>query len=636
MQLAGVVALACIVITIGVAAGCETRPSSRSAAAFVTRSGDELMLNRQVFRFAGANLYWGGLDQSGRTGLNYPTPFRVQAGLQAVADMGGTVVRCMTCGISTGNPMSVEPSLGQFNETALQHVDYFVAEAQKYGIRLVIPLTDNYNFYLGRYCNFTDWLGLSEPTDCPSPAAATAFYTNSRAIAAFERYIAVLLNHVNYYTGVPNKDNPTIMAWETGNELTFGLGGPKEFTKWTATIAAYLKSHAPHQLVMDGALNLDPGDLTLRDVDIQDQHLYPISIGKLNHLAARVAAAGQAFIIGEYGWNNPGLVPFLTDIEPTRTISGDLYWDLLPQNDLFGFVEHFDGFQIHFPGDNSAVGLAGAVPVRAPVSDASLVADLRRHAFAMSGSPVPPYPLPWAPFITNVERVASATEGTGNLVEWRGSPGAASYVVRRSTYGPNGPWTTVGTISAAATETPFLDKGVGRQPRLWYQVTAVNPSGAAGPASRPYQVVDDTLDDNLDGFGETVGHTPGVTIDTSSAWRYGGDRSRAEFPASQVPESVNWYVPGMKTVETLAYYVGGAPTRFRFLLSVNGTKWVSVPASDVQLNQVAGTSQLDYVCYIYTIDGVQRILNGANYVVVQRHANSSGVAELGEMRITYP
>ena len=32
---------------------------------------------------------------------------------------------------------------------------------------------------------------------------------------------------------------------------------------------------------MDGALNLDPGDLTLRDVDIQDQHLYPISIGKL-------------------------------------------------------------------------------------------------------------------------------------------------------------------------------------------------------------------------------------------------------------------------------------------------------------------------------------------------------------------
>ena len=32
----------------------------------------------------------------------------------------------------------------------------------------------------------------------------------------------------------------------------------------------------------------------------------------------------------------------------------------------------------------------------------------------------------------------------------------------------------------------------------------------------------------------------------------------------------------MKTVETLAYYVAAPPTRFRFLLSVNGTKWVSV------------------------------------------------------------
>ena len=37
-----------------------------------------------------------------------------------------------------------------------------------------------------------------------------------------------------------------------------------------------------------------------------------------------------------------------------------------------------------------------------------------------------------------------------------------------------------------------------------------------------------------------------------------------------------------------------------------------------------------------SLDGVQRILNGANYVLVQRHANSSGVAELGEMRIMYP
>jgi mannan endo-1,4-beta-mannosidase len=638
--LGGVLGLACFVVGLGTAARWETRPASISVASFVTRSGDKLMLNGRVYRFAGANIYWGGLDQSGRAGINYPTPFRVEAGLQTVADMGETVVRCMTCGISTGNPLSVEPRLGQFNETAERYIDYFVAQAQKYGIRLVIPLTANYSFYEGGYCNFTDWLGLSKPSDCPSPAAATAFYTSPRAIAAFEKYISVLLNHVNYYTGMPNKDDPTIMAWETGDELTYGLGGAREFTRWTGRIAAYLKSLAPHQLVMDGALSLDPGDLALSDVDIQDQHLYPISIGKANYLAARVAVAKQAFVVGEYGWNNAsksdGLVPFLADIERTNAISGDIYWDLLPQNDFFGFEEHYDGYQLHFPGDDEDVGTIGAVTVLAPVSDAPLVADLRHHAYAMAGVPVPSYPVPWAPVITDVEHVASATEGTGNLVEWRGSPGAASYVIRRSTRGPGGPWTTAGTVSAAATEAPFLDRGADPGPRLWYEVAVVNPSGAAGPASPPYQVVDQTLDDNLDGFSETADHTPGVTLDTSHAGRYGGDRSRAEFPAGQAAESVTWHVPVLQTVEALAYYEGESPEGIGFLLSVNGTTWTQVPASDVQLNQVLGTFHSDSVCYIYTIDDVQRILTDANYVRVQPHTSASGVVELGEVRITYP
>jgi hypothetical protein len=631
-----IVVLACTAIAIGVAAGWAMRPSHSNPVGFVVRSGDKLTLNGQTFRFAGANLYWGAMDQSGRPALNYPTPFRVEAGLRAVADMGGTVVRCMTCGISTGNPLSVEPRLGQFNETALRHVDYFFAQAQKYHMRVIVPLTGNATSYEGGYCNFTNWLGLSRPSNCPSPAALTAFYTSPQAIASFEKYITTLMNHVNYYTGVPNKDNPTIMAWETGNELRYGLGGAAEFTRWTAGISAYLKSLAPHQLVMDGALSLDASDLALRDVDIQDQHLYPISAGKLDHLAARVARAGQAFVLGEYGWNTQALPPSLADILRTRTVSGDLYWDLLPQNDLFGFVEHFDGLQVHFPGDTSAVGPAGAVPARASVGDAPLVADLRRHAYAMSGIPVPSYPVPWAPAITGVEQATSATEGTGNLVEWRGSPGAASYVVRRSAQGPDGPWMTVGVVSAAASEAPFLDRKAAPGRRLWYQVTAVNATGALGPPSIPYKSAGHTHDDNFAGFGQSAGHSAGVTIDTSSARRYGGDGSRAKFPPGQAAQSVTWHVSGLTAVETLAYYVGGTPTRISFLLSVNGTKWISVPATDVQANTLPGSSQLDHPCYIYTIHDLQQILAEANYVRVQRPANASGIAELGEARIMRP
>src|SRR6202042_154237 len=111
---------------------------------------------------------------------------RVQSALMTVADMGETVIRCQTCGISTNTALSVEPYLGGFSQTALRHIDYFIARAQAYNMKLVIPFTDNYGYYLGSYCDFTNWLRLSSPATCPSAAAASAFYTNQKAIAAFE------------------------------------------------------------------------------------------------------------------------------------------------------------------------------------------------------------------------------------------------------------------------------------------------------------------------------------------------------------------------------------------------------------------------------------------------------------------
>ena len=241
-----------------------------------------LLLNGKPFRFSGANIFWGGLDNNARTGLNYPTPFRVDSSMQTMADMGETVVRCQTCGISTGNPLSVEPYLGGFSQTALRHIDYFIAQAQRYGLKVVIPFTDSYGYYLGSYCDYTNWLRLSSPSNCPSARAVSAFYDDSKAIAAFEKYISVLLNHVNHYTGVPNKDNPAIMAWETGNEMQYGAGGPAELSRWTAKISAFIRSMDKNHLIMDGSFYPDTYDLKLPDVDIIDRHYYPLSARDLS------------------------------------------------------------------------------------------------------------------------------------------------------------------------------------------------------------------------------------------------------------------------------------------------------------------------------------------------------------------
>jgi mannan endo-1,4-beta-mannosidase len=610
-------ALAVVIVTCAAATACSGGAPSRSAAPagwnFVTRSGSSLQLNGRTFRFSGANIYWGGLDENGRTAVNYPTSYRVQTALATTAGLGETVVRCETCGTSTGSPLTVEPALNVFNQTALRHIDYFVAQAQKYGIRLDVPLTNNWDYYLGGYRDFVQWLGLATPADCPTQACANIFYTNPKVVAAFEKYISVLLNHVNVYTGVPNKDNPTILCWETGNEMPPSTGGQPALTKWTATIAAYIKSIAPRQLVMDGAFNFDPGNLAVPDVDIESPHVYPLNpaaISSMNTVAARAAAAGKATVVGEYQWDNPAQLPaFLTGIERNPGISGDIFWHLMPQNDLFGWTQHFDGYQLHFPGGKTTVaGTQAHGPVLAASSNAPQVAELRKHAYAMAGRGVPPYAVPAAPVITNVEHIAEPALGDGNLVEWRGSAGAARYVVRRSVSGPHGRWTTVCTACADPEGEPFLDQGAGSGPDLWYQVTPVNPGGVAGPPSAAFQVTDQTLDENMNGLQLAGG-------------------------ASVVRQA-----PGLRTAEAVASFAPAASSDaggLQFLVSANGTAWTAVPGSDVQLNWGWVTAAQDRVPFIYTVGNVQGILRGASYVEVRWSGGTSYSPRLSTLRITF-
>src|SRR2546429_207935 len=92
---------------------------------FVTRSGTQLILNGHLFRFAGANIHWLALDDS----TTYPSQFRVNDVFDAAKEMGLTVVRSHSLGISVGCSNCIEPRLGVFNEAALLHVDYAIKVA---------------------------------------------------------------------------------------------------------------------------------------------------------------------------------------------------------------------------------------------------------------------------------------------------------------------------------------------------------------------------------------------------------------------------------------------------------------------------------------------------------------------------
>ncbi len=426
-----------------------------SAGAFVTRSGTSLLLNGKKFRFSGANIYWLGLEETD-TGNNigYPSQFQVNDALATAQAMGATVVRSHTLGISVGCSLCVEPTLGSFNQVALQQMDYAVQSARNHGIKLIIPLTDNWYYYHGGKHTFTDWRGISNENQ---------FYTNPLVIGDFKKYVSVILNHVNIYTGIAYKDDPTIMSWELGNELSAPFN-------WVQMMANDIKSIDPQHLVMDG--NYEQAnettnflkDLQIGALDIYAGHYYPPTISTFEIEVQQANNAGKVFVADEYDWNTTAgspLASFLSAIEQSGA-AGDLYWALFPHADQYGYVDRREHYTLHYPGDTPDMRVR--------------VSLLRAHAFAMQGLPVPTGSPLVAPTITFVQ---------GNEIAWRGVAGAGAYTIERSTVGVNGPWAVICDQCATDNDTPWTDTSQ-PQGNVWYRIEAYSVSGIPGAYSDAY------------------------------------------------------------------------------------------------------------------------------------------------------
>jgi hypothetical protein len=358
-----VAALAALILLLTPSVGSALPGTS----AFVQRDGTHLTLNGKPFRFAGPNLYWlgldenvGGVDPAAKGTVDYPTYFRIRDGLITAKAMGANAVRAHTLGVSTGSPKSVEPALGTFNAAAFDSIDYAVAEAGRLGLKLIIPLTDNWQYYHGSRFDFLRWLGLSTDND------GALFYTDPDARAAYQQYVRTVLQHRNPITGRRLADDPTIMAWELGNELN-GMTAD-----WVQANAGYVKKLAPKQLVSAGKQSgVDPAVLASSAVDISDSHYYPPSAAGISADAKTVTDAGKVYVAGEFA-SGSATDELLDAIAADDDVSGATYWSLFPNADHYGYVQHDDGFTVHYPGDTAAMR--------------SNVDALTSFAVAMSGS----------------------------------------------------------------------------------------------------------------------------------------------------------------------------------------------------------------------------------------------------------
>ena len=466
-----VVAIVLPTLSLVPASAAPVTGSALQASAFVTKSGNQLMLGGTRFRFGGGNEYWLGLDENvggvnpaDPAAVDLPTNFRIRDGLITARMMGSRVVRAHTVGVSLGSPNSLEPTLGEFNKDAFDSADYAVAESGRLGLKLIVPLTDNWDYYHGGKYTFLRWLGVSTADN------GAAFFTDPTVRVAFKQYISAVLTHVNPYTGKRYVDDSTVMAWELGNELN-GMT-----PEWINDISSYISTLAPKQLVAAGAQSgTDTGVLTSPNVDIVDAHYYPPSATKIAADATAAKAAGKAYIAGEYG-SGQASDTLLDAVAANQDVDGALFWSLFPHADHYGYAQHSDGFTVHYPGDTPAMRTA--------------VSAITRFADVMGTCIGCVKPVGDAPLLTSIVK----TQGI-NLLTWRGTAGAWSYRVERAT---GRSWSVIGT-GLTDNDTPWLDLSTPTR-AAQYRVIALNASGATLSVSAPLSAgtTEDAVTDPLE------------------------------------------------------------------------------------------------------------------------------------------
>ena len=370
---------------------------------FVAVRGGGFQLNGKPWRFGGTNCYY----------LHASSHYMIDSLLNDAAQMQLQVVRCWAFYDDPSKPdQALQTSPGVYPEANYDSLDYTVYKAGQVGLKLVLPLVNNWPDYGGMQ-QYVKWvLGLADDSYADA-VNHDRFYTDAKIRKAFLAYVEHVINRRNRYTGLRYRDDPTIMTWELANEPRNRTDKTGAAVKaWADDVSRHIRKWAPKQLIAvgDEGMGLDPAasdypystyegdhwkDLTaLPAIDYGTFHSYPQNWGEspekgidpvawgekwITDHATAGKALGKPVVLEEFGL----LVNATQGVTTTAArdaayerwlqtaqksgLAGFQFWILTALTDAGVLYEDYDGYRVVYPSSTASLMTKYAQSIAAAV-----------------------------------------------------------------------------------------------------------------------------------------------------------------------------------------------------------------------------------------------------------------------------
>ncbi len=471
---------------------------------FVTVKGDKIYDGEKPLRFVSFNipnllLVEDNMPFTEKNAWRLPDAFEINDALETTKQLGGSVARTYVITVrrevDTENIPKHVLAPGKFNEEAFKAFDQVLASANKIGVRLFIPLIDNWK-WMGGKPQYENFRGKDEDE----------FWTDETIRQDFKQTIKYILNRVNTITGVAYKNDKAILAWELGNELRNAT------PEWISEMAQYIKSIDKNHLVNDGRQNSGIDDYLLDNpyVDILSSHHYENNpFDMLHHIKENVkkTKGRKPYYVGEFGFiSTTGLKSIIDYVNENRSIAGALIWSLRFHNRDGGFYWHSEPMgsglykAYHSPGFNSGRAY----------DEKGVIHLMKNYGFKIQNINIPDIKAPNEPKLLPITDISQ--------ISWQGSVGANYYSVERSN-SDNGPWEIVKSFisdASIAYTHLFNDQEAELNKEYYYRIKAFNKSGISKPSNivGPVKKAFHVLIDEMENFGIIYDLTKDATLET--------------------------------------------------------------------------------------------------------------------------